>query len=267
MALGRSVPLFNFAFHPSGTWDRVAEVAKDEPWGRNNKVLELYLRANFEIAKQQSKVFENKDGKMAFWRAGYLVNETSDPIWMVYHENRGGEQYWRFKDVYTGDTPIEGLDPEKYLLDYKYPKFNRGWDIHFEQRNIEHILLHARNLERLRDVFKGVFNCDLNSHLVFRAIYGEIQLKRKEEAVIPQYYRGDYHFIMPLYLLSGDKVDLTATLSPDDVNRRYSIRTLLLPAFAYAYARAVIKNRDQFAHWMQLPEDELDIDVSVEDEP
>ncbi len=43
-----NIPLYNFANHQSPEWlDMVADVAKDEYWGADKKVLELYLRANF----------------------------------------------------------------------------------------------------------------------------------------------------------------------------------------------------------------------------
>lgn len=55
------VALFNFGHHYFPDWlEKVAEVAKPERWGAKNKVLELYLRANFEIAKAQGKVYEKR---------------------------------------------------------------------------------------------------------------------------------------------------------------------------------------------------------------
>jgi len=77
-------PLFNFGFHRYPEWlNEVGEIAKPEPWCENRKVLELYLRVNFEIAKAQSKVYENRERNVAFWRPGHLVNITSDPLWLV----------------------------------------------------------------------------------------------------------------------------------------------------------------------------------------
>ena len=260
------VPLYNFAYHPWETWERIAQVVKPEPWGKDYKVLELYLRANFEIAKSQGKVYENHDENVAFWRAGCLVNVTSDPVWLVYHRNTRDRPYWEFKDITTGDAPIPDVEQGVHDIHYDLPEFHTDWLIHFEQWNLNHMLGDERNQKRLEAAFGGVFAGEFRQHFVFRAIYGELQLKRKEQVVIPQWYRGDYQFLMPLCLLSDDRVDLTAALSPEPAMRRYSVRTLLCPAYAYAYARSVIRSRTQFADWMLLSEAELDIDDSAEED-
>ncbi len=223
------------------------------------------MRANYEIAKEIGKVYESKKDNIAFWRAGWLMNITSDPLWLVYHKNQRDEPYWRFKDVITGDIPVEGLNPNEFLIKYEPPEFHSDWLIHFDQWNIDHILGDSTNQNRLVSVFDGVFSNKFNPHLVFRAIYGEIQLKRKEEVVLPQWYHGEYQYLMPLFLLSPDKVSLTAALTADLVMRRYQVRTLLLPQFAYAYARAIIKSRAQFADWMMLSEEDLNKTMIDED--
>lgn len=261
-----NIPLWNFAYHPHPAWlENVAAVAKPEPWGTNHKVLELYLRANFEIAKHQGKILEDREHDMAFWRAGNLVNTTADPLWIVYRRNRRDFPPWQFREVVTGDTP-NGAEARLYEVKYEFPEFHRDWLIHFEQASLEHILRDSRNVERLRRVFTGTLGGNFNEHLIFRAIYGEIQLKRKEEAVLPQWYHGDYKFVMPLFLTQSQKVDLTAALEPDEPLRRYVVKTLLLPNYAYAYTRAVVKSRDMFAAWMLLKEDELEV-APIEEEP
>ena len=109
----------------------------------------------------------------------------------------------------------------------------------------------------MEDVFKGYLT-QFNEHLIFRAIYGEIQLKRKEGTVLPQRYHNNYAFVMPLFLTQPSKVDLTAALVPDIAMKRYVVKTLLLPYYAYAYTRSVVKSRDMFAEWMLLSEEDLE---------
>lgn len=193
------------------------------------------------------------------------MNITSDPIWIVYRKNnRGGEQYWAFHRVQTGDAP-NGNDPKKYEIDYQIPEFNTDWSIYFEQQNISHILQDSSNRKRLEEVF-GDYLANFNEHLIFRAIYGEIQLKRKEGTVLPQRYHGEYAFVMPLFLTQPSKVDLTAALAPDMTMKRYVVKTLLLPYYAYAYTRSVVKSRDMFAEWMLLSEDDLEKAQERDDE-
>jgi hypothetical protein len=256
--------LFAFGYHPRSVWNSIASVVKEEPWGADHKVLELYIRSNFEIAQAQGKVYEDRDSGVAFWRAGSLVNLTSDAVWLQYRKNVRDDPYWQFDRVVTGEAP-DGGDGSQWVIKYDPPEFNREWSIHFEQGAIRHILDDSANRRRLELVFNDVLGGCLNEHLVFRAIYGEIQLKRKEEVVLPQWYHGEYQFLMPLFLTQGDRVELTATLQPEPALHRYVVRTLLLPTYAYAHARALVKSRANFADWMVLSETELE--KAVDDEP
>lgn len=62
--MAADIPLYNFAYHQVPDWlDQVAEVAKSEYWGSGKKVLDLYLRANFEIAKLSNQVYEDLEKK------------------------------------------------------------------------------------------------------------------------------------------------------------------------------------------------------------
>jgi hypothetical protein len=249
-------PLFNFAFHPEGWVENIEKDTKKEPWGKDNKVLELYLRAAFEIAKLQNKVYEDEASNLAFWKAGYLVNEMSDPIWLIYSSNsKANKQKWIFKKVHSGTCPLQGRNNDEFQIKITPPEFNSTWSIHISQSNIDHIYRDPENVKRL----EMVFGKDLakNTHLIFRTILGEIELNRKAETVIPQWYFGDYQFLMPLFLTQSDKVELAATLSPNPTMKRYEIRTLLLPHYSYAYARALVKSRAAFASWMLLTEAEL----------
>ncbi len=241
-------PLFNFAFHTTGWLDKIRGFAKEEPWGANNKVLEIYLKNNFEIAKSQGKVFEDEEHGLAFWRAGYLVNSAADPIWLVYKPNRNPKNKWLFDKVQCGDCPVPGRAREDFQVKYSPPEFNTNWPIHFDQRNIDHIF--NDHQIRLNEVFGPTMSG--NKHLLFRLIFGEVELQRKQEVAIPQWYHNDYCFLMPLFLTQGEKVELTAALTPNEALKRYELRTLLLPHYSYAHARSVVKSRASFAGWMML---------------
>lgn len=257
-----SVPLFNFGYHGMDWLEKISKTAKEEPWGQNYKVLELYLRANFEMAKQQDRVYEDEDNDIAFWKTGYLVNDVSDPLWLVYNLNRRDHPKWHFKNIHTGECPIHGLDND-FQVKYSPPEFNSLWKIYFNQKNLEHMLNDSANRERLSKVFGSLAD---NDHLIFRVIYGEVELKRKEEVVIPQWYRNDYQFLMPLFLTQPDKVELAATLTPNPTLKRYEVNTLLLPHYSYAYARSVVKSRASFANWMLLTEEELNQTYAEDEE-
>lgn len=253
---GHEVPLFTFANHGPNWLDEVASKTFDEPWGKDNKILEIYLRANFEIARQQGKVYENESQNLAFWRPGFLVNPIMTPIWMVYEKNDPRyKQKWNFCDVVEGDTPATGITGKDYSLTYEYPEFNPEWDIYIDTQNQKHFI--EANNDRLVSVLGK--EAASNEFRAFRTIYGEIMLERKNAAnIIPQWYNHTYNFLMPLYLTQSDKIDLFAALTIEEAKCRYHLRTLLYPHYAYANARAVVKSRSQFALFSLLKASDLD---------
>jgi hypothetical protein len=254
-----SVPLFDFAFHKPEWLADIANAAKEEPWGDNYKILETYLRANFEIAKSQNKIYESTDGDFAMWRIGTLLTAAADPIWLYYEKNlQRDKQPWRYKSVKTGHKPIAGVTAETLSVRYEPDDFNSQWDIHIEPRTIDHIM--KTNSDRLTPIFGST-----TSHRIFLTIYGEIMLEKKEAVgVLPQWYRGDYGFLLPLRLTTPEKVDLSAALSVDKTMKRYQLHTLLTVQYGYANARAVAKSRSQFMPW--ITDDELnDAVIEIED--
>ena len=260
-AMRAQVPLFNFAYHHEGWLKEIHDVLKDEPWGKTLKPLELFVRSNFEIAKEQGKVFEDDSRGIAVWRPGYSVNAVSDPIFLVYKKNHvKGRQKWAFDRVHTGHCPVEtngvGLN-----VSYNPPEFNSEWKIFISQQAVEYIM--RANHGRLREVFGEKLAS--NEHLIFRVIYAEIHLKQKEANVIPQWYRGEYQFLMPLSLSDPSKVELTATLQPNPSLKQYDVRTLLYPHYAYSYARSVVRSYTSFVDWLKLDNSGLSEEIIEEE--
>ena len=249
-------PMFQFAYHDSSYLARVVDVVKEEPWGRNYKILDLYLKANFEIALNQKKIYENEIQNIAFWRAGKLVNRNYDPVWMLYEKNKDEtKQKWYFKGPHIGNAPVE-TDADFELV-YDPPPFNPNYRITIHEPAIKHIFEKDINRERLQSVFGDLAS---NSHLIYRVLIGEIELKRKQSIVLPQWYKGQYQFIMPLNLINPAQVDLVATLTPNPEKKFYEVNTLLLPHYAYPYVRALVSSRESFANWMLMSEDDLQRD-------
>ena len=48
---------------------------------------------------------------------------------------------------------------------------------------------------------------------------------------------------MPLFLTQDEKVELTAAITINNLRKRYEVRSLLLPHYAYAYARTIANSR------------------------
>lgn len=233
-----------------------------EPWGRDNKILSTYINVNFEIACEEEKIYENEANDIAFWKVGNLVSIAGDPLWFVYCLNPRDEQKWNFKKTYYGILPpVPDGDKtiDDYQIQYRIPTFHSSWQFTLEPRTVEHIML--ENKSRLVYVFgEDLAN---NEHMLFRTIFGELELQKKRSDIMAQWYYGKYQFLMPLYLKSPDEVSLTATLEPLDEIQQYKVRTLLYPEYAYPHIRAVVKNRSAITGWMNINDDELnDLDFT-----
>lgn len=260
----KDIALYKFAYHAPNWLENIRTNLRPEKWGKNLKVLDLYLRSNFEIAKQQGKVFEDESSGVAIWRAGHLVTPAMDPVWLYYEKNYDQyDQKWRFKEVRIGNSPIDSVNNADHVVNYSPPEFNPTWDIYIDPYSFQqHILVHNR--DRLVSVLGEEIAS--NSHLVFRLIYGEIMLERKEAAgIMPQWYMNGYNFLMPLFLTSSNKVDLTAALMINETMKRYELKTLLIPSYAYANARSIVRSPVQFASWIALDEDS-DIEDDLDEE-
>lgn len=252
MAL-RETPLYTFGFHQHPDWlVELERIAKKEPWGKDHKILELYLRANFEIAQSQNKVYISDTE--AYWRAGHLSTETGDPIWIKYRlNNREGKQKWVFDKFAIGLSPIQEISIEDMTVSYNPPDFFPSWSLLITPNSFEHIV--DEHKSRLEAVL-GKNACD-NSDFLFKAIYGELELRKKDGDAIPQWYWSQYQFLLPMSITNNKEIQLVATLSPIIESKQYQVRSILPPEYAYAYARAVVKYRTRILGWMELSADVL----------
>jgi len=255
--------LFNFAYHPMDSWlETVKDNIKAEPWGKGLYLLKKYIQVNFEIAQKQGKVYENPDDNIALWRPGYLINEVADPVWLKYVRNRkSSDVKWFFSGVCSGDSPHKGVHIEDYQIDYKIPEFNYSWRMFLDQQSLDHIFEDEQNFFRLKQVFGDEIS--QNRHLIFRVLFGEISLQQRDVLAIPQWYHGDYHFLVPLFLTQPNHMELAATLTPNEKLNRYDISTLLLPGQAYGSARPVARSRKILPQWLQLTKDEIARDNEI----
>ena len=246
--------LYRFGYHSSGWLDKVADGIKPEPWGKNFQVLNYYLLINFQIAKQQKRVLENEN--IALWKPGFLKNQINDPVWMCYEPNvyEGTKIKWQFKKLMSGDNPYKDVYAKDYQVEYKIPEFHQDWDIYLDQYALRHIFEKSENVNRLKAVFNNITD---NPHLIFRTIYGELMLQAKDFLHYPQWYRGKFHFLMPLFLKSPDKTDLVATLTPNANLNRYEVSTLLLPGMVYGAVRSIVTNRRLLPAWLLLDEQDF----------
>jgi len=114
-----------------------------EPWGTNNKILNIYINVNFEIASSENKIFEDEIKNIAFWKVGNLVSLAGDPLWFVYELNQREQQKWNFKRTYYGDSLPDALNSktiDDFQIQYNAPVFHSSWTFILEPDTVKHIM-------------------------------------------------------------------------------------------------------------------------------
>lgn len=237
--------------------DFVAKLALDEHWGADNRYLQQYLSANFEIAYEQGKVKENKEKGYVLWRAGNLVTRDAQPITILGVKNSlSGKQDYVFKFVFATERFSVEIDGEKVQETapesptYDIPSYHGDYELSY---NFSHYI--DDHADRAAQSFPN-----MNDHQRFLCIYAALNLahRRHESTAVAQWYKdknadsGSYQWLLPLHIKSeniSDKPDLVATLEPLDEHKEYFVRTLLPPEWAYPKARAVSRRDPHFRNW------------------
>ena len=237
--------------------DFVARLAIAENWGPDNRYLQQYLAANFEIAYIQKKVKVNEEKGYALWRAGNLVTKDAQPITMCCVKNFiAQKQPYVFKHVFIGERFTIELDDDKIpevapeAPTYDTPTYRGEYRL---SHNFKHYL--DDHAPRMDAIFPN-----LNKHQQFLCIHAAVNLAhvRHESTAVPQWYKdknadsGGYQWLLPLYINSdniSEKPDLVATLEPLAEHNEYCVTTLLLPEWVYPNARAVSQRDPHFRSW------------------
>lgn len=101
--------LFDFAFVPNypQPLERLADMARKEPWGRNYRVLKSYFNHMFEQVHAEGRIVESKDGAYCTFNTG-LTNSNFESIFAVFARNeREDAQDWFFRGF--GIPGMKGL--------------------------------------------------------------------------------------------------------------------------------------------------------------
>lgn len=101
--------LFDFAFIPNypQPLERLVDLAKKEPWGRNHRVLKSYFNHMFEQVHAEGRIVDSRDGAYCAFNTG-LTNANYESIFAVFARNeREGAQGWFFRGF--GIPGLKGL--------------------------------------------------------------------------------------------------------------------------------------------------------------
>jgi hypothetical protein len=254
--------LFQFAFvPPQSNWlEQIARAAVPEQWGKDNSYLQTYCEANFEIAYDQNLIYTDPQERVAVWRVGHLTTAEGTPIYALFVKNRNENRQpyvlktvkWSYNLVVNysvdRDAPEEKIpvpSPPKEP-NYKIPDYQQSYKIEY---NWDHFLQEHKT--RMEERLPGI-----SERVLYLSIFGAVELSHRLYRLyaVPQYYKGRYQYLLPLYITHDNhsgRPDLIATLDEDADRHVYFVRTLLPPEWAYPNARAIATNMAQIRSWLE----------------
>lgn len=256
-----SVKLFETAYAPhwQETLDELELLALPEPWkfanplierkNDTNPILEKYI---FSVYQNQVMEYRNAQtpaeaDKHLCARSGYicfhtgLMNRRHKSIYGFLEKNRrpGSLNEWFLKgffdDTSTALRNVETL-PDKPFSHFRTEQwgFCPTSDIRV---NVDHILDEAENRDRIPEMLRDFPNLPL-------LLETGVELARRwatymPSLVVPQLYRGDIQFLLPICLHDPKQADMAMTLSPMD--GYYIGHTCLTLEMAYKNARLLAR--------------------------
>lgn len=224
----------------------LSEIAEKEKWTFDdinpNVILKKYIMGTFSQCSKQNKIPVSKDGKFSCFNTGLLTVNGNDIIGLFEKNERENAQPWilrGFKDKCHRDfldVFYNVPDLATYTNDYQELYFNPNYNIVV---NIDHIL--DDNWDRI----KGVINFDKNvvKSLLFGAIEdAKLRIRRNLRLVVPQYYRDEIMYLVPIKIPTNDGNYETMALAVEKTDtEQYRANTIFTKEIAYEKARLLMK--------------------------
>lgn len=232
-------------------------IADDEKWYYHTNdsdsfsVIFYYIIHTFDRVIKQNKIFVNEDETYSVFNTG-LMNKQGDEILGVFVKSHNFDandptsNYWHFKTFYEeNDRRFINLSLEKpniatYFEDYNELYFDPNIEIHL---NFDHF--YDDNYERLPDELKTLDKD--TARIVFEGFlnYTVKKIKRNNRIPVPQFYRENIMFLIPVKVF-GTK---TVVIAVERIGDRYIANTVLTMEMAYNCARLI--NRPE-SNWLLI---------------
>ncbi len=243
--------IYNYAF--CGTKDGykkmisyLAGIAEKEKWTFNeeepNGLLEKYIRDTFSQCYKQNKILVSKDENCSCFNTGLLTPNGNDIIALFEKNSRSGVQPWilkGFKDKCNREFMDLFSDiPElaSYTDNFEELYFNPEYNIVV---NTDHIL--DDNWDRIENTLH------LSKTVVKTLLSGvleeaKMKIKRNLRLVVPQYYRGEIMYLVPIRIpVDDDKYETMALAVEKTSTSQYRANTIFTKEMAYEKARLLMK--------------------------
>lgn len=224
----------------------IADMAEEEKWTFNeeepNSLLEKYIRDTFCQCKKQNKVLVSKNGEYSCFNTGLLTPNGNDIIALFEKNNRTGAQPWmlkgfkdkcnrEFMDLFA-DTP----ELASYTNNFEELYFNPEYNIVL---NTDHIL--DDNWDRIESTLH-LSKAVVKTLLVVVVEEAKMRIKRNLRLVVPQYYRDEIMYLVPIRIpVDDDKYETMALAVEKTSTSQYRANTIFTKEMAYEKARLLMK--------------------------
>lgn len=226
--------------------EALAKMAEDETWTINpeepNSVLAKYILGTFKQCYNQNKFIYTPDNQHCCFNTGLLTPNGNDILCVFRKNERENAQPWvlnffadkterRYMDLFS-NTPSLATYTESFEEYY----FNPNYDIII---STDHIL--DDNWERISAVIP------LPKSIVKSLITGVIEetklkIKRNIRLVVPQYYKNQIMYLMPINIPIDDEHCVTMALAVElTKSNKYRANTIFTKEMAYEKARLLMK--------------------------
>ena len=244
-----TMSLFEFAFCGAdgfnGMIKYLTELAEEDQWtqgAEENGVLHKYIKGTFSQCYSQEKIMYTDDEKYCCFNTGLLTPNGNDIVAIFEQNNRSGAQPWRltgFFDVTQREFMNKFLEVPQlatYIKNYEELYFNPTYKIVV---STDHIL--DDNWERIHEVVP------LDKSIVKSLLTGVIEetkkrIKRNLRLVVPQYYRKQIMYLMPIDIPISDGKKVTMALAVElTKSKQYRANTIFTKEMAYEKARLLMR--------------------------
>lgn len=226
--------------------EALARMAEKEPWtfdeNKPNSVLIKYISGTFIRCYNQNKFFYSQNKQYCCFNTGLLTPNGNDILCVFRKNDRPDAQPWvlsffadkterRYMDIFKETPPLAN-----YTNNYEEFYFNPDYEIVI---NTDHIL--DDNWDRIKSVVP------LSKSIVKSLMIGvieetKIKTMRNLRLAVPQYYRNQIMYLLPVRIPIGDDKYVTMALAVElTQTKTYRANTIFTKEMAYEKARLLMK--------------------------
>lgn len=231
----------HFTGYLDGVLDDLSAKADKEKWGAKNTILKSYIKEYFKVIySNKEKYFVlSEDAKYLCFNTGLLTPFCGD-IYAIFSKNISEKKNKYYKEWYFREWATDSqsrkifseLPPYHNFLQSKEDViFNPDYEITY---NVEHIL--EENENRFPESFRRENQFNKVSLLTGTLTLTKTKISRNHRIAVPQYYRNQLGFFLPMYFSNEEKPIALAVAKEDN---KYHVNTCLTLDMPYKNARVV----------------------------